>query len=153
MPQFSSTRRVRHSAANMFDLVADIEQYPQFVPLCQALKIRSRVPEPAGVETLVANMTVAYKFIRESFLTRVILDRPNLQISVEYLDGPFRKLENRWSFRPTEAHSSIVDFFIAYEFRSRTLGLLMGSMFDLAFRRFAAAFEHRADQVYAHELS
>jgi coenzyme Q-binding protein COQ10 len=101
----------------------------------------------------VANMTVAYKFIRESFLTRVILDRPNLQISVEYLDGPFRKLENRWSFRPTEAHSSIVDFFIAYEFRSRTLGLLMGSMFDLAFRRFAAAFEHRADQVYAHELS
>jgi len=152
MPQFSSTRRVRHSAANMFDLVADIEQYPQFVPLCQALKIRSRVPEPAGVETLVANMTVAYKFIRESFLTRVILDRPNLQISVEYLEGPFRKLENRWGFRPTEPHRSIVDFFIAYEFKSRTLGLLMGSMFDLAFRRFAAAFEHRADQVYAHEL-
>ncbi len=151
MPQFSSTRRVGHSAANMFDLVADVEKYPQFVPLCRHLKIRSRLCEPEGIEVLVANMTVAYKFIHETFLTRVILDRPNLQILVEYLEGPFRMLENRWNFRPTGAHSSVVEFFIAYEFKSRTLGLVMGSMFDLAFRRFAAAFERRADEVYRHE--
>jgi len=148
MPQFSSTRRVRHSAANMFDLVADIEQYPQFVPLCQALKIRSRVPEPAGVETLVANMTVAYKFVRETFTSRVTLDRANLEILVEYLEGPFQKLNNRWTFRPAGEHACDVEFFIAYEFRSRALGALMGSVFDAAFRRFAAAFERRADLVY-----
>jgi coenzyme Q-binding protein COQ10 len=151
MPQFSSTRRVRHSAANMFGLVADVEKYPQFVPLCRQLKVRSRLSEPEGIELLVANMTVAYKFIHESFLTRVSLDRPNLQILVEYLEGPFSTLENRWNFRPTGAHTSVVEFFIAYEFKSRTLGLLMGSMFDLAFRRFVAAFEQRADQVFAHE--
>ncbi len=151
MPQFSSARRVRHSAANMFDLVADVEKYPQFVPLCRQLKIRSRVSEPEGVEILVANMTIAYKFISESFLTRVTLDRPNLQILVEYLEGPFGALENRWNFRPTGAHTSTVEFFIAYEFKSRSLALLMGTMFDVAFRRFAAAFEQRADALFRQE--
>jgi coenzyme Q-binding protein COQ10 len=91
--------------------------------------------------------------VHESFLTRVILDRQNLQILVEYLEGPFKMLENRWNFRPTGPHTSVVEFFIAYEFKSRTLALLMGTMFDVAFRRFATAFEHRADHVYAHELS
>ncbi len=83
-----------------------------------------------------------------TFTSRVTLDRPNLQILVEYLEGPFSQLENRWTFHPVGEHSCDVEFFIAYEFRSRTLGLLMGSMFDLAFRRFAVAFEHRADVVY-----
>jgi len=149
MPQFSTTRRVRHSAANMFDLVADVERYPEFVPLCRALKVRSRIPEPEGVEVLVSDMTVAYKLVRESFTSRVTLDRPNLQILVEYLEGPFSHLENRWTFHPVGERTCDVEFFISYEFRSRTLGLLMGSMFDMAFRRFAQAFEHRADVVYA----
>ena len=149
MPQFSTTRRVRHAAADMFDLVADVERYPEFVPLCRALKVRKRIPEPEGVEILVADMTVAYTFVRETFTSRVTLDRPNLQILVEYLEGPFSKLENRWTFHPTGERTCEVDFFIAYEFRSRTLGLLMGAMFDAAFRRFAAAFERRADAVYA----
>ncbi|MET0539593.1 MAG: SRPBCC family protein [Xanthobacteraceae bacterium] len=153
MPQFSSRRSVHHSAANMFDLVADVEKYPQFVPLCRDLKIRSRISEPEGIDVLVASMTIAYKVVHESFLTRVILDRQNLQILVEYLEGPFKMLENRWNFRPTGPHTSVVEFFIAYEFKSRTLALLMGTMFDVAFRRFATAFEHRADHVYAHELS
>jgi coenzyme Q-binding protein COQ10 len=72
---------------------------------------------------------------------------------VEYLEGPFRRLENRWSFHPAGEHASNVEFFISYEFKSRTLGLLMGTMFDLAFRRFAAAFERRADEVYGRKLS
>jgi coenzyme Q-binding protein COQ10 len=92
---------------------------------------------------------VAYKLISETFTSRVTLDRPNLQILVEYLDGPFSHMENRWSFRPTGPQSCEVEFFISYEFRSRMLGMLMGSMFDVAFRRFAVAFERRADQVYA----
>jgi coenzyme Q-binding protein COQ10 len=148
MPEFSTKRRVRHAAADMFALVADVERYPEFVPLCKSLKIRQRIAEPEDVEILVADMTVAYKLISEAFTSRVTLDRPNLQILVEYLQGPFSRMENRWSFHPTGAKTCEVEFFISYEFRSRMLGLLMGSMFDLAFRRFAAAFERRADTVY-----
>ena len=148
MPQFTTTRRVRHAAADMFALVADVERYPEFVPLCRALNVRSRTPEPEGVEVLVADMTVAYKLVRESFASRVTLDRPNLQILVEYLEGPFSHLENRWTFHATGERSCDVEFFIDYQFRSRTLGVLMGAMFDAAFRRFAAAFEKRADQVF-----
>ena len=148
MPEFSTKRRVRHAAADMFALVADVERYPEFVPLCKSLRIRQRIAEPEDVEILVADMTVAYKLISEAFTSRVTLDRPNLQILVEYLQGPFSRMENRWSFHPTGAKTCEVEFFISYEFRSRMLGLLMGSMFDLAFRRFAVAFERRADTVY-----
>jgi coenzyme Q-binding protein COQ10 len=149
MPQFSNKRRVRHTAAEMFDLVADVERYPEFVPLCRALKVRERQSEPDGTEVLVADMTAAYKLIKERFTSRVTLDRPNLQIMVEYLDGPFSRLENRWTFRPAGEGSCDVEFFISYEFKSRMLAFLMGSMFELAFRRFAVAFEQRADLVYS----
>jgi coenzyme Q-binding protein COQ10 len=148
MPQFSTTRRVRHSAAEMFDLVADAERYPQFVPLCEALRVRSRSDKGEGVTVLVADMTVAYKMIRQTFTSRVTLDRPNLQILVEYVDGPFRRMQNRWTFRPAGEGACDVDFYIAYEFKSRALGILMGSLFDTIFRRMAAAFEARADAVY-----
>ena len=148
MPSFRNTRRVRHSAVDMFDLVADVEKYPEFVPLCQSLRVRRRVASGDGVDILVADMTVAYKVFRESFTSRVALDRPRLAITVEYLDGPFSRLENRWNFKPAGEAASDVEFFISYEFRSRTLGLLMGAMFDAAFRRFAEAFEKRADEVY-----
>ena len=149
MPQFSTSRMVRHSAAHMFDLVADVERYPEFVPLCRALKVRQRISEPEGVEIVVADMIVAYQMVRQTFTSRITLDRPNLQILVEYLQGPFRNLENRWLFHPPGENSCEVEFFISYEFKSRMLGLLMGTMFDAAFRRFAAAFERRADVVYA----
>ncbi len=149
MPQFATKRAVRHSAAEMYDLVADVERYPEFVPLCRSLKVRKRIPEPEGVEILVADMTIAYKFVHEAFTSRVTLDRPNLHILVEYLEGPFSRLENRWTFHPTGEKTCEVEFFIAYEFKSRTLGLLMGTMFDAVFRRMAAAFERRADMVYA----
>ena len=148
MPQFSDKRRVRHSAADMFDLVADVERYPEFVPLCRELKVRRRIQEPEGVEIIVAEMTVAYKLVREKFSSRVTLDHPNLQILVEYLEGPFSHLENRWTFRPVGERLCDVEFFISYEFRSRMLGMLMGTMFDMAFRRFAHAFEQRADRIY-----
>src|SRR5262249_47729001 len=101
MPQFSTKRRVRHSAAEMFDLVADVERYPEFVPLCQSLKVRKRITGPEGVEVLVADMTVAYKFMHETFTSRVTLDRPSLHILVEYLDRPFIPLPNPSLFPPT----------------------------------------------------
>jgi len=148
MPQFANKRRVRHSATQMFDLVADVERYPEFVPLCSALKVRQRTPKPDGTEVVVADMTVSFKLVRESFTSRVTLDRANLKILVEYLQGPFRSLENRWTFEAKGDDACDVGFFIAYEFRSRVLAMLMGSMFDAAFQRFAAAFEARADKVY-----
>lgn len=148
MPSFRNKRRVAHSAESMFDLVADVERYPEFVPLCRELKIRRRESKGEGTEVLVADMTVSYKLVRESFRSRVTLDRPKLQILVEYLEGPFSHLENRWTFVPTGPESCEVEFFIDYEFRNRMLGMLMGAMFDTAFRRFAAAFEQRADEIY-----
>lgn len=148
MPRFSTTRRVRHPASDMFDLVADIEHYPEFVPLCRGVKVGQRRTVGEGIETLRSEMTVAYKVISETFVTRVTLDKPRLQIHVHYLEGPFRELENRWTFRPRGEQASEVEFFISYEFRSRMLGLVMGSMFDTAFRKFADAFERRADAVF-----
>ena len=148
MPRFNSRRRVNHSASEMFDLVADVECYPEFVPLCQSLKIRQRNPGPNGTEVVIADMTVSFKLVRETFTSRVTLDRANLNILVEYLRGPFSKLENRWTFEPKSDNSCEVSFYIAYEFKSRMLALLMGSMFDAAFQRFAAAFEKRADRIY-----
>ena len=153
MPQFSTKRRVRHAATDMFDLVADVEKYPQFVPLCSALTVKSRAEKGDDVVVLVADMTVAYKIIRETFTSRVTLDRPNLKILVEYLNGPFKRMQNRWTFHPVGEDTCDVEFFIEYEFRSRTLAMLMGAMFDAAFRRFAAAFEQRADEVYGHKTA
>ena len=148
MPQFSNKRRVRHSAQKMFDLVADVERYPEFVPMCQALKVRQRTAKPDGTEVIVADMTVSFQVVRETFTSRVTLDKPNLKILVEYLQGPFSKLENRWTFEAKTETACDVGFFIAYEFKSRMLAVLMGAMFDAAFQRFAAAFEKRADAVY-----
>ncbi|WP_128925646.1 type II toxin-antitoxin system RatA family toxin [Bradyrhizobium guangxiense] len=156
MPKFSSKRRVNHSASEMFDLVADVERYPEFVPLCSALKVRQRMAKPDGTEVLVADMTVSFKLIKESFTSRVTLDRTNLKILVEYLQGPFSNLENRWTFEPKgqdqgqeQGHGVCdVGFFLSYEFRSRMLAMLMGSMFDAAFARFSTAFEKRADAIY-----
>jgi len=147
MPELSTTRRVHHAAAEMFDLVADVERYPEFVPLCQSLRVRRRTEE-GGKEVIVADMTVAYKLIRETFTSRVTLDRPNLQILVEYLNGPFSRMENRWDFHPVGEQLCDVEFFISYDFKSRMFAMLMGAMFETAFRRFASAFERRADEVY-----
>jgi coenzyme Q-binding protein COQ10 len=153
MPQFSTKRRVRHNVANMFDLVADVESYPRFVPLCSALKVKRHAAKGEGVDILVADMTVAYKMIRQTFTSRVTLDRPGLKILVEYLDGPFQRLQNRWTFHSAGEGACDVEFYIDYEFRSRTLAMLMGAMFDTAFRKFAAAFEKRADEVYGRQTA
>ena len=153
MPQFSTKRQVRHAAGEMFDLVADVERYPEFLPLCSALKVRSREARADGAEIIVADMTVAYKLIRETFRSKVTLQKQDIQILVEYLDGPFSHMENRWTFRPIDERACEVEFDITYEFKSRMLGLLMGTMFEVAFRRFAAAFERRADEIYKHKIS
>ena len=147
MPKFETTRRTGHAPDRMFALVADVEKYPEFLPLCEALTVRSR-RERDGRTVLVADMTVGYKAIRETFTSQVHLKPDELAIDVKYLDGPFRYLTNEWRFEPDGQGGSVVHFFIDYEFKSRVLGALMGAMFDRAFRMFTDAFEKRADQIY-----
>ena len=127
MPQFETHRHVKHSPDRMYDLVADVEKYPQFLPLCEGLIVRSR-KERDG---------------------KVLLNPAERAIDVKYIDGPFKYLDNRWRFEESEDGGSAIHFFIDYEFKSRLLGAVMGSMFDRAFRMFAEAFETRADKIYA----
>lgn len=150
MPKFEVQRRVKHTPEKMFALVADVEKYPEFLPLCDALTIRSR-KEREGQAVLVADMTVGYKAIRETFTSQVHLRPDDLIIDVKYLDGPFRYLTNEWRFEPIEGGGTLVHFYIDYEFRSRILGAMMGAMFDGAFRMFASAFEKRADEIYGRD--
>jgi coenzyme Q-binding protein COQ10 len=147
MPVFQSSRSVGYVPEDMFALVADVERYPEFLPLCEALKVRRRNMLDDGREMLIADMTIGYKAIRETFTSRVTLDPAAMKILVEYVDGPFSHMQNRWSFVP-ENSGTRVEFFIDYQFKSRMLGVLMGAMFDTAFRKFSDAFVERAGVVY-----
>ena len=146
MPQFRSSRRVGYSAQQMFALVRDVESYPSFVPLCTALRVRKRSETPAG-EVIVADMEIGYKAIREKFTSKVICNPATMAIDVTYVDGPFRKLHNEWRFVDKPGGCD-VEFYIDYEFRNRAFALLMGAVFDRAFRQFADAFEKRAKEIY-----
>jgi coenzyme Q-binding protein COQ10 len=147
VPSFRSARAVRHSPEQMFDLVADCDKYPEFLPLCVGMKTRPRGQDAKGNPIILAEMEVGYKAIRERFATRNTLDRKAMKITVEYVEGPFSRLRNVWNFVP-DSQGCKVEFYIEYEFKSRLLAALMGSMFDAVFRTFAGAFEARADKVY-----
>lgn len=149
MPKFETRQTVQHSAQQMFDLVADIRRYPEFVPLCKSLNVRGEKATEDGT-IMVADMTVAYKMVQESFTSKVTVKPQTHEILVEYLDGPFKHLENRWTFEPVAGldDQSVIVFYIDYEFRSRMLAGLMGAMFDKAFHKFSTAFEQRADLIY-----
>ena len=147
MHVYETKHRVAHSADDMFKLVADVELYPKFLPLCDELKLKRRERRD-GKDVLIATMTVGYKLIRERFTTEVILDADTRTIVVHYLDGPFSFLENRWVVRPLTPQACEIDFYIAYSFRSRLLERLMGGLFDRAVRKYTDAFEARADAIY-----
>jgi coenzyme Q-binding protein COQ10 len=150
MPSFRTTRRVAFTPRQMFDLVADVEKYPLFLPLCEALAVRKR--ERAGdKEVLIADMTVGYKAIRETFTSRVTLDPAALRVHAasvpEYPSGPFRHVENQWSFAPVPGGCNVA-FSISYAFKSLLMQALVGGLFDRVFRRYTQAFEERARAVY-----
>ena len=132
----------------MFNLVADIERYPEFLPWCVALRITQRdpAPEPAS---LTAEMVVAYKVFRERFKSRVLLDRPAGKIEVDYMDGPFSSLQNLWRFQDLPQGGSQVDFEISFEFSNFILQATARNVFDKAFARMSEAFVARADEIYA----
>lgn len=147
MPKIETVERVPHSARAMYDLVADVENYPEFVPLCQSLTVLSN-RERRGRHVIEARMQVGYKSIRETFVSRVVLRPDELKIDVSYIDGPFEYLDNNWTFIPVDDHCCDIDFRLDYKFRNRGLALLMGSVFDRAFARVVAAFRERADEIY-----
>ena len=147
MRTIETSRPVPHSAAEMFDLVADVARYPEFVPMCEGMVIRER-KSAKGIETVFCDMTVGYQMFRETFTSRVKLDRANLKVLVEYLDGPFRHLENTWDFKETGPSACEVHFYLEYELKSLALQLIVGTVFDKAFAKLTGAFEARADAVY-----
>jgi len=148
VPRFNDVRNVPFSSDEMFALVADVEKYPLFVPLCESLVVHSREQLADGSGLITATMGIGYKAIRETFTTAVTLDRAARAIVVRHKNGPFRKLENVWGFTPRGDTACDVAFAIDYEFSSPMLAVLMGAVFDTAFRKFAAAFETRAEEVY-----
>jgi coenzyme Q-binding protein COQ10 len=150
MPKFETIRRLPYSPRQMFDLVADIEQYPRFFPLCEAIRVISR-DKRGDSEVVVAAMDIGYRAIRETITTRVNLDGARQAVRVDLVDGPFRRLENRWRFDGVPSGGCDVRFFITYEFKSLMLQLLVGALFDQAFRRCVSAFEARAKQVYGRD--
>ncbi|MGE0768371.1 MAG: type II toxin-antitoxin system RatA family toxin [Hyphomicrobiaceae bacterium] len=152
MPRIETTRQIPFSPTQMFDLVADVEQYPRFFPLCEALHVKSRERQ-GDKEVLVAVMDLGYKAIRESITSRVTLDRRTMSVLVELVDGPFRRLENRWAFAEAPNGATNVKFFIEYDLKSFMLQMLVGGLFDQAFRRCVGAFEARAREVYGHGQS
>jgi coenzyme Q-binding protein COQ10 len=147
MPGFQARRRVHHSADQMFDLVADVERYHEFVPLCQRHTIASR-KKCGDNEILMTDMTVSYQIFCETHRSCVTLDRANGRILVESVDGPLRRLRTLWTFQPSSDHSCEVGFDLSYEFSSPMIGLLAGGILDAAFSRFVQAFERRADAIY-----
>jgi coenzyme Q-binding protein COQ10 len=146
LPTFETTRRVPFTADQMFAVVADIERYPEFVPLCEALTVTAREVGSTHT-TLTAIMSVGYHAISERFTSRVTLRPERREIDVAKIDGPFSRLGNRWRFRDV-AGGCEVHFYIDYAFASRVLAMVMGAVFDKAVRKYTDAFEARARLLY-----
>lgn len=142
MPRHHETRELPHSAEQMFALVTDIARYPEFLPWVIALRVRSDSEQEA-----IADMIVGFKGLRESFSCRVHKERPRI-VTVSYIDGPMKHLENEWHFAPLETGGCRVDFMVDFSFRSRVFETLAGQMFDKALRKMIAAFETRAGELY-----
>ncbi len=142
MPTHAEQKPLPYAPDQMFNLVADIEKYPEFLPWCVGTRIRSREGN-----VLVADMVIGYKMFRERFTSRVELTRPD-RIDVSYHEGPFKYLNNHWIFMEQPDGTCIVDFYVDFEFRSRLLQKMIGAVFERAVRIMVGAFEERADQVY-----
>lgn len=147
MTTHSETRVMPYSAQQMYALIADIEKYPEFLPWCAAVRKRSSKMD-GEAEVMDADMIVSFKVFREKFGSRVVLKPEQNKIDVSYLDGPFKYLDNKWVFTPIDEHSCEVDFYVDFEFRSRTLQALIGVVFNQAMQQVVRAFEGRATVLY-----
>lgn len=142
MPTHAEVRVLHHPPEQLFDLVADVERYPEFLPWCVDASIRRREGD-----LIVADLVIGYRVFRERFTSTVALDRPR-RIDVTYSDGPFRYLNNHWIFAPEGPDSCVIDFFVDFEFRSRVLQAVVGRVFGEAVKVMVHAFERRADELF-----
>ena len=148
MPRHDEIRHVPFSPDRMFDLVADVESYPLFLPWCIGARIRDR-----RQDIFLADLIIGFKMLREKYTSRVILDRSKYQIQIDYLEGPFKKLDNNWKFIPLGDGSTKIEFHIDFEFKSRILQNIMGKMFGEAVAIMVNAFEKRAHALYDEPLA
>lgn len=146
MPTFETKRRVPYTSEEMFSVVADVERYPEFVPLCEGLAVTGRETGSTHT-TLTAVMSVGYHAINERFTSRITLRPDRREIDVVKIDGPFARLTNRWRFRDVPGGCE-VHFYIDYAFSSLILSMMMGAVFDKAVRKYTDAFEARARLLY-----
>jgi coenzyme Q-binding protein COQ10 len=142
MPTHAERRLLPYTPEQLFDLVADVERYPEFLPWCLGARLRERTPE-----RITADLLIGFKMVRERFTSRVVLDRP-LRIDVSYAEGPFRHLTNHWEFVRQPDGTCLIDFYVDFEFRSRMLQKIIGVLFNEAVKRMVGAFEARARQLY-----
>jgi coenzyme Q-binding protein COQ10 len=143
MPRHSETRQLPYTPEQMFDLVADVARYGEFLPWVAAVRVRSN-----SATEMVADLIVGFKALRERFTSRVVKHRPD-HIHVDYLEGPLKHLSNDWKFRPDGQGGTLVDFCVDFAFRNRVFEAIAGQMFDTALRKMINAFEARAAELYA----
>jgi coenzyme Q-binding protein COQ10 len=142
MPTHAEKRALPYTREQLFDLVADIERYPEFLPWCLAARIRKR-----EADTITADLLIGFRMVRERFTSKVVLKRPDV-IDVSYAEGPFKYLNNHWRFLLMQDGRTCIDFYVDFEFRSALLQKLIGLLFNEAVRRMVTAFEARAKQLY-----
>ncbi|WP_298431980.1 type II toxin-antitoxin system RatA family toxin [uncultured Jannaschia sp.] len=146
MPRHSETRDLPYTAQQMYDLVADVERYPDFLPWTAAARIRSREDTPDG-EVMLADLVISFKVFRERFGSRVVLHPETRVIETEYLDGPFKHLQSEWRFEEIEGGCRI-HFWVDFEFKNALIGRVVGVVFNEAMQRVVRAFENRARALY-----
>lgn len=146
MPTHAEVRVLHHPAEQLFDLVADVEKYPEFLPWCVDARIRRREDS-----LVVADLVIGYRVFRERFTSTVVLNRPD-RIDVTYAEGPFRYLNNHWIFVPEGSDSCIIDFFVDFEFHSRVLQVVAERVFGEAVKLMVHAFERRADELFGSDV-
>ena len=142
MPTHAEKRLLRYAPEQLYDLVADVERYPEFLPWCLGARVRQRT-----ANAITADLLIGFRMVRERFTSRVVLDRPH-RIDVSYAEGPFRYLNNHWEFIPQPGGGCLIDFYVDFEFRSRVLQKIIGVLFNEAVKRMVGAFEARARQLY-----
>jgi coenzyme Q-binding protein COQ10 len=147
MSKHREKKRLPYTADQMFDLVADVANYPKFLPWCSEARILSRDTKD-GVETMIADLVISFKVYRERFRSEVKIDRSARKIGTRYLDGPFKYMLSEWRFTPAGEGACDVEFDIDFEFKNRALQMLIGIVFEEAVRRMVAAFEGRARVLY-----
>lgn len=143
MPTHAERRYLPYTPDQLFNLVADVERYPEFLPWCVAARIRRREGE-----VFFADLVIGFKMIRERYTSKVVLNHAERRIDVKYTEGPFHHLDNHWIFVPAEDGGTTIDFFVDFEFRSKLLQKVIGALFNEAVKLMVASFEKRAKQLY-----